>query len=429
MPEKLVCIDRDTPMLLPPDLRDWVDDDDLAHFIIQVVGQIPGNEACLNERGTGSAQYPPTAMLALLLYSYSQGIYSSRKIEKATYTHVGVRYIMANHHPDHDTIARFRQRNKDYIKRAFVMTIRVGQELGFTSLGTMAIDGTSLRANAGWKTSTVYERLEKLSISLCEERLQMAEQSDEQEEIASTKTPIAKPETIRKAIQQIKCNHEQQRANRESLRNEIEQSGIGTPPQKLAENVAPERRVNLVDPDCSIMRMKEGCCAPGYNAQASVDTESKLITAALIAENQIDIHQLQPVAEEALKNTNGAICEIIADAGYDNNHQIDQLEKRYKLGVLVGVKDPHRLGEAHQQNRTRKNTRALKIRRLEQLATPLGKEAMRKRKSTVETVFGIIKHTMGFREFLTRGRENVRNEWTLISAAYNFKRLLSLKAA
>ena len=135
MPEKLVCIDRDTPMLLPPDLRDWVDDDDLAHFIIQVVGQIPGNEACLNERGTGSAQYPPTAMLALLLYSYSQGIYSSRKIEKATYTHVGVRYIMANHHPDHDTIARFRQRNKEYIKRAFFMTIRVGQELGFTSLG------------------------------------------------------------------------------------------------------------------------------------------------------------------------------------------------------------------------------------------------------------------------------------------------------
>ena len=160
-----------------------------------------------------------------------------------------------------------------------------------------------------------------------------------------------------------------------------------------------------------------------------MDTKSKLITAALIAENQIDIHQLQPVAEEALKNTNGAICEIIPDAGYDNNHQIDQLEKRYKLGVLVGVKDPHRLGEAHQQNRTRKNTRALKIRRLEQLATPLGKEAMRKRKSTVETVFGIIKHTMGFREFLTRGRENVRNEWTLISAAYNFKRLLSLKAA
>ena len=127
----------------------------------------------------------------------------------------------------------------------------------------MAIDGTSMRANAGWKTSAIYERLEKLSISLCEERLQMAEDSDEQEEIASTKTPIAKPETIRKAIQQIKCNHEQQHANRESLRNEIEQSGIGTPPQKLPDKVAPERRVNLVDPDCRITRMKEGYCAPG----------------------------------------------------------------------------------------------------------------------------------------------------------------------
>jgi transposase len=429
MAENLVCIDRETPMLLPPDLRDWVADDDLAHFIIHVVGELPTGEARVNDRGTGSAQYPPSAMLALLLYCYSQGIYSSRKIERATYSHVGVRYIMANHHPDHDTIARFRQCNTEYIKRAFAMTIRIGQELGFTSLGTMAIDGTSIRANAGWKTSTTYERLEKLSVALCEERLQLAEQSDEREEAAAAKTPVVKAETIRKAIQHIKSNHAQQHENREKLRDEIEQSGIGTPPQKLAENVAPERRVNLVDPECSIMHMKEGYCAPGYNAQASVDTESALITAALIAESQIDIHQLLPVAEAAFKNTNGALKKVIADAGYDNNHQIDQLEKRHGIAALVGVKDPHRLGEAHPQNRTRKNTRAFKIRRLEQLATPAGKEAMRKRKSTVETVFGVIKHTMGFREFLTRGRENVCNEWTLISAAYNLKRLLSLKAS
>ena len=117
MAENFINIDRNTPMLLPPDLRDWVEENDLVHFILEVVAEIPSHQASVNPRGTGSAQYPPNAMLALLLYCYSQGIYSSRKIERATHTHIGVRYLMANHHPDHDTIASFRQRNKDYRAR------------------------------------------------------------------------------------------------------------------------------------------------------------------------------------------------------------------------------------------------------------------------------------------------------------------------
>lgn len=121
----------------------------------------------------------------------------------------------------------------------------------------MAIDGTSIRATAGWKSSSTYKRLEELSSAICEERLRLAEQSDEQEEGSSTKAPIAKAHTIRKAIQQIKCSHEQQHENRKRLRDEIEQSGIGPPPQKLPEKGASERRVNLVDPDCSTMRMVE----------------------------------------------------------------------------------------------------------------------------------------------------------------------------
>ena len=428
MAENFVHIDRNTPMLLPPDLRDWVEDNDLVHFILEVVAGIPDHQASVNARGTGSAQYPPSTMLALLLYCYSQGIYSSRKIERATHTHIGVRYLMANHYPDHDTIASFRQRNKTYIKQAFVTTIRVAQELGLTNFGTMAIDGTSLRASAGRKTSMTYDQLEQLAIGLCEERMELATQADEQEKNAPRKPHPHARGTIHNALEKIKRNHAEQRKDRATMRAQVAGSGVGTLPQLLPEKVAPEKTVNTVDPDCHIMRMKEGYCAAGYNAQVAVDTQSRLITAALIADSPVDSHQMLPVVQAALQNSAGAVEVVVADAGYDNNHQIYQLKRLYGVHSVVGVQDPHRLGKIHTQTRRRQIIRRLKIERIRELATPEGRKLMIKRKSTVETVFGIIKHTMKFREFLTRGRENVANELNLISAAYNLKRLTSLRA-
>jgi len=428
MAENFVCIDRTTPMLLPPDLRDWVEDNDLVHFILEVVAEIPDHQASVNPRGSGSAQYPPSAMLALLLYCYTQGIYSSRKIERATHTHIGVRYLMANHHPDHDTIARFRQRNKAYIKHAFVTTIRVAQELGLTNLGTMAIDGTSLRASAGRKTSMTYDHLEQVAIGLCEERMEWAAQADEQEKHGPRKAHPCSRDTIHNALVKINRNHEERRKGRENMRVQVERSGVGTLPQLLPEKVAPAKVVNVVDPDCHVMKMKEGYCAAGYNAQVAVDTKSHLITAALIADSSIDSHQILPVVEAAQQNSAGAIAVVVADAGYDNNHQIHQVKQLYGVRSVVGVQDPHRLGETHAQSRQRQRVRRLKIDRIKELATAEGKSLMRKRRSTVEAAFGIIKHAMKFREFLTRGRENVANEWTLISAAYNLKRLTGLRA-
>lgn len=176
------------------------------------------------------------------------------------------------------------------------------------------------------------------------------------------------------------------------------------------------------------MKMKEGYCAAGYNAQVAVDTKSNLITAALIADSSIDSHQILPVVQAALQNSAGAVAVVVADAGYDNNHQIHQLKQMYGVRSVVGVQDPHRLGETHVQSQQRQRVRKLKIDRIKELATAEGQSLMRKRRSTVEAAFGIIKHAMKFREFLTRGRENVANEWTLISAAYNLKRLTGLRA-
>jgi len=176
------------------------------------------------------------------------------------------------------------------------------------------------------------------------------------------------------------------------------------------------------------MKMKEGYCAAGYNAQVAVDTQSHLIIAALIADSSIDSHQILPVVQAALENSVGVVEVVAADAGYDNNHQIDQLKQLYGVNAVVAVKDPHRLGKRFSQTRQRQRVRRLKIDRIKELATPEGRNLMHKRRTTVEAAFGIIKHVMKFREFLTRGRENVANEWNLISAAYNLKRLTGLRA-
>ncbi len=149
---------------------------------------------------------------------------------------------------------------------------------------------------------------------------------------------------------------------------------------------------------------------------------------AALLDRPVSLFDRRLQAQAACQNSGGALNTVVADSGYDNNHQIYELEKRLGVRAVVGVQDPHQLGENYVQNRRRNVTRSLKIQRLKELATLEGRELMCKRQGSVETVFGTIKHTMKFREFLTRGRDNVANEWNLVSAAYNLKRLMNLRA-
>ena len=141
-------IDRETPMLLPASIQEWVPDNDLAHFVIDAVGALDLNHYSINHRGTGDAQFPPAMMLALLIYCYATGIFSSRRIENATKQNISVRFICANTHPDHDTICTFRRKNDALIKETFLKTLLLARELKLLKVGTVAIDGTKIMANA-----------------------------------------------------------------------------------------------------------------------------------------------------------------------------------------------------------------------------------------------------------------------------------------
>ena len=145
MAERCVNVDRQTPMFLPPDLREWAADNELAHLILEVVELCDVRAARCNVRGSGSEQYPPTMMLALLIYAYATGLFSSRRIERATYESVAVRYLCANHHPDHDTIAKFRRENEALFRSCFSQVLLLAQEAGVLRVGAVNVDGTRLR--------------------------------------------------------------------------------------------------------------------------------------------------------------------------------------------------------------------------------------------------------------------------------------------
>ena len=170
--------------LLPPDLRDWLPEDDLAHFVVEAVERVPLERFEVNERGTGSAQYHPRMMLALLVYCYANGIFGSRRIERATYRDIGVRYVAANCHPDHDTICTFRRSNFDAVAAAFLQVLLLAKELKLLRVGTVSVDGTKVDANANKRNSIRYDRAGALREQLrgeIEGLLDQAEQADTDE--------------------------------------------------------------------------------------------------------------------------------------------------------------------------------------------------------------------------------------------------------
>jgi len=185
MPARFVSVDRDTPMLLPPDLREWVPEDDLVHFVIEAVDRLPLEGFRVSHRGTGDRQFPPHMMLALLIYSYANGVFSSRKIERATHRDVAVRYLSAGAHPDHDTICKFRRENLEAFRESFIDVLKLARELKLLKLGNVSLNGTHLKANASIDQNVSYQRAVEIRDQLrldIDELLARAESADVEEE-------------------------------------------------------------------------------------------------------------------------------------------------------------------------------------------------------------------------------------------------------
>jgi transposase len=412
-------------MLLPPDLREWVQQDDLVHFIVDGLAVLDVSSAQLNTRGTGSEQYPPATMLGLLIYCYANGIFSSRQIEKATYQNISVRYLAANTHPDHDTIAKFRRENQRLIRSAFVQLLQLAQAAGLLRLGVVALDGTKIGAATTRRKNLTYAQLQQQIGRLETEvknLLQRAEQADQTSQ-ADTDLPqeLAQAQQRQARLLAAKAQLEQQALARAQKReDERDQSPPGAKRSRLDPQPKAEDQINLTDPESTLTRTRHGFIQ-GYNAQLAV--ADGLIVASEVVRDHSDIQQLQPMVGQIRANV-GDPAVVLVDTGYENIAQIQAVEAAQTTTVLC---PPARVANINPHTRFkrawRERSKAFRAQMQQRLLEPAGQALYQLRKTTVEPAVGIIKSALGLRSFRLRGLTKVQTEWTLVCLALNCRRL------
>jgi transposase len=458
MATRFVNIDRDTPMLLPPDLRDWVPADHLAHFIIDAVEALDLRQVKVNTRGTGDAQYPPSMLLGLLVYSYATGTFGSRRIEQSTFDHVAVRLITADTHPEHDTICTFRRENKALLEECFVQVLELAGELKLARFGqiTVSVDGTKIAANASKHAAVSYERagqaIARLELEV-KQLLAKAEQADATplqdgltipEEIVRRQKRKAALEEARARIEARAharyaaqfAEHEKKTAARLE-RAERGEKTRGPGPKPPRSEPGPKEQTNFTDPESRIMKSGDGY-VQAYNAQAAVEVDRRLVVGQRVSQAPNDKEELAPTVG-AIAPAAGPVAAVLADSGFYSAEAVEQIEHKPE-GTPTGTtvyapldkKDRHRT-VADLEKRSEPEappqgaSQAEKMRH--RLKTTAGRQLYKLRQQTVEPVIGIIKSAMGFRQFLLRGANKASTEWTLVCLAYNLRRLHGLGAA
>lgn len=447
-----MLVDRDTPMLLPPDLRDWLPEGHLVHFIVEAVAALPLQGFRVNIRGTGSEQYPPSMMLSLLIYCYATGRMGSRQIEAATHTDVAVRYICGGDlHPDHDTICTFRRQNGALFAESFVKVLAYAQELGvLKKRGGVSVDGTKIGANASKHTAVSYRRAGEMIAELekeVQELMALAESADRVPEVVRLDVPAElarrkdRQEKLVQAREAIEARFEERRKEQQAdydkklavYKERREQhKHAGKEPQPPPTTPEDTVQHNFTDPESRIMKAGNGGhFEQAYNAQAAVDTEgSLLILGAHVTDAPNDQQQLVPT----LQSVNPAIREVteaLADTGYFSAAAVTQVEAGGGPTVYAAVgKCGHHRSVSDLLEQADPpfppDTATVTEKMTQRLRTAAGKAKYALRKQTVEPVFGIIKSVMGFRHFFLRGWAKASLEWTLVALAYNFKRLARL---
>jgi transposase len=450
---KYVNIDRDTPLLLPPDLRDWVPADHLVHFVIDAMEAIDVRSAQVNERGTGSEQYPPAMLLGLLVYSYATGVFSSRQIERSTHENVAVRLLCADTHPDHDTLCTFRRRNAVLLQRAFAQVLELAARCGVLKVGgvTVAIDGTKILANASKHSGVSHghaeQTLRTLELEIAE-LLAKAEDADatplqdglsipaEVQRRQERKAQLARAKAEMEARAYARYQAEQAEtklAARQTEQDKTDNKPRGRPPTPPAPGPAEKDQVNFTDADSRIMKTKDGF-QQSYNAQAGVETDSRLIVGRRVSQAPNDKKELLPTLAQVRAHVQPAA--VLIDSGFASEAAITTAEEQSagQITVLAALqREPHGRTVAQLERRPEPPgpppQASFAERMRHRTATAAGRALYKLRQQTVEPAFGIIKEAMGFRRFSLRGLAKVSLEWDLVCLAYNLKRLHRLGAA
>ncbi len=442
--KRFIGPDREQSMLMPYDLMEWLPENHMARFIIEVIDRLEFSHIYNRYKGKGSTPYDPKLILGLLFYGYSTGIFSSRKIEAATYDSVAFRFIAGNHHPDHDTIASFRKRFLPEIKVWFKAILLIGKELGFVKLGNIYIDGTKVQANASRHKAMSYEYMKRLEKQLEEEidkLLDFAENQDEKEKDIELDIPAEisrrqdRLEKIKKAkevvesrakerYQQEKKEYDEKLKKREAVKKNTGKNPRGRTPKEPTKEPKETDQYNFTDPESRIMKTSRGFdqC---FNGQAAVNDDMVIVGAycnAHVNDKQEFIPTIDSVPPEL-----GKISAAVADTGYFSEDNITNSQGRGIMPILSTAREKHNTYlESLFNKKIFKDTTTPTERMNMVLESQEGKKSYKKRKQTVEPVFGIIKEILGFRRFSLRGEFETDCEWSLICTAYNLKRFYKM---
>jgi transposase len=433
----------DEAQLLPPSVQDYVAKDHLSRLIVALVRESLDLSAIVGSYTSGLGQPPfdPRLMTALLLHGYASGVYSSRRIARASVERADFMMIVAGDAPDFRTVSEFRRRHLKALAGLFVQVLKLAEKAGLVKLGHVALDGTKIKANASKHKAMSYARMKTRDAELAAEVdrwLQAAEAADAQEDklygskrgdelpdwVADKAKRLAK---IRAAKAELEAEAKAAAAEEERRRQQAEEERIAegrkksgrapSPPQAEPDGKAQR---NFTDPQSRILKTKDGYIQ-GYNAQAAVDATAQIVVAHTLDNNGSDQAQFIPLLDAVKANLKRNPDEVSADAGYCSAANLRTLSRRRINGYIA-------TGRQHHGSKSATAKRPLKpgsllARMSVKLRRAGHRSRYRLRKQVVEPVFGQIKQARGFRQFLLRGIEKVKAEWALICTAHNITKL------
>ena len=399
--------------LLPPSVLDFVPADHVAHFVRETVREQLDLSAILapyEQEERGYPPYHPVMMTALLLYAYSQGVYSSRRIARACEERVDFMAVTGLNRPDFRTVSDFRKRHLTALQGLFVQVLKLCQRAGLVKLGHVALDGTKVRANASKHKAMSYGRMPETQARLEREVHAWFERAATVDAAEEREHGARRGDELPGWFADKQARLEKIAAAKAVLEAEARAAGKSAP--------EPKAQRNFTDPDSRLMKAG-GDFVQAYNAQAAVDAQAQVIVAQSLSNSPTDVQQLAPILAQIKHNTGRQAQELSADAGYCSEGNLAVLARRHIDGYIATGRQRH--GTAAATGRRRRGTRVAAMRT--RLARAGRRSRYRLRKTLPEPVFGQIKQARGFRQFLLRGVDNVRGEWSLICTVHNLLKL------
>jgi transposase len=449
MSRKFATVDYEATLDQTVSLREALPASHLARFVVDLVTQLDLSLIYAGYADRGGVAYAPEILLALLFYGYATGVFSSRRIEKATYEMLPFRFIAGGLHPDHDTLAHFRKTFLSAIKELFVQMLLLAQTAGYLQLGNLSLDGSKVHASASKSKAVSYKHLVAMEAQLhaeVDELFRLAEQADQpvpagmeiadeitlrQERLtrlAEAKAVLQARAQERYALEQVEYEAKlRARAEKAQRTGRKPRGRAPTPP---SPNPQDTDQYNFTDPESRIMKNSNNAgFEQAYNVQAAVEQDSLLIVACAVSNHPNDKAEAEPTLA-GLAPELGTPPAAALDNGFFSPTNITALERRHIEPYIATGREPH-----HQSWRERFASEpepppadaSPQVKMAYKLRTELGQAIYRLRKCTVEPVIGIIKAVLGFRQFLLRGLAAASGEWCLVCLAYNIKRYHTLR--